>query len=396
MKRTIPFLAFFIFFLNTYAQDTTVTIFFKSGQSRLTPSQQQLIDQLQKKPVTKITVDGYADTVGKAAFNKKLSLKRAQTIAKPIKTENKNIVGRGESTEKKVALNKMRKVVVKVWYDKPVVVEKPIEEIPPPKVIPVAKVDSCKEDTVLFSPSGNRIELNKCFYLENKSCFSFNEYLTAKAVQESGLRTVDVNNNPIESGGMIDVRFCSDTCTKKPIIVFIPVPSCLKNQQMTLWNLTTNNRWRNTKNKISVVQMDGKDFYRLEVFCPGKINLDKPKLKRRGYVKIHLKDDLKIKSASLSTTCPLYSVDGKLRKRKTVAVFQNFCPYENPLLYLKAYSKNGDTLIIHNENINQYTRKKKLRSGCRCYEEPKERFLGIFKIHKRYIYRKYKIYRKDF
>lgn len=102
MKRTISLLAFFIFCLNTFAQDTTVTIYFKSGQSRLTPAQQQVIGQLQEKPVTKITVDGYADTVGKAAFNKKLSLKRAQTVGKPIKTEDKSIVGRGKVQRKRL------------------------------------------------------------------------------------------------------------------------------------------------------------------------------------------------------------------------------------------------------------------------------------------------------
>jgi len=239
------------------------------------------------------------------------------------------------------------------------------------------------------------IKMNRCYYEKIKHCFKYKEYLNATSIQQSGLRTVDEKGDPLESGGMIDVSFCSDTCIKTPIIVFLPVPACLSQQSMTLWTITRNNTWRNSKNKIEIVKIKGKEFYKMEIFCPGKINCDKPKPNKRK-VKIKLHKGLKIKSASLSYNCPLYSINGKLKKKTRVAVFPYNCPEDEPLLYLKAVNKNGDTLIIDNKNINQYKRKQKLRSRCDCDTKSKEKFLEIFKIRQKYLYKKYKIYMKDF
>jgi hypothetical protein len=163
---------------------------------------------------------------------------------------------------------------------------------------------------------------------------------------------------------------------------------------MTLWTLTRSNTWRNSLNKIEIVKIKGKEFYKMEIYCPGRINCDKPKMPN-GKVKIKLKKGIKAKTASLSYNCPLYSINGKFKKKRKVIIFPNVCPKDDPLLYLKAVNKNGDTLIIDNKNINQYKRKQKLRSHCNCDKKPKEKFLGIFKIQQKYLYRKYKIYPTD-
>lgn len=386
-------------FLNllAFAQDTSITIFFKSGQSNLTPIQQNAIEKLQVRPVTKITLDGFADTVGKASFNKKLSYKRAETTAKTVKTKNIKIVGKGESIEKKVSLNKMRKVVVKVWYDKPIIENKPVVITVPEekKKQAIIIADPCIDDTTIYTESGSMIKINKCHYQKIKGCFKYKEYQSAKSIQEAGLRTVDESGRSIESGGMIDIGFCSDTCLKTPIIVFLPVPMCLSGQSMTLWTINRNNRWGNSKNKIEIVKINGKEFYKMEVYCPGKINCDRPKRTRRK-VKVKLKNGMKFNSASLSYNCPLYSVNAKIKKRKKVAIFPFVCMKDEPIVYIKAISKNGDTLIINNENLNQYTRKRKLASRCKCEIKPKEKFLGVFKIRQKYLYKKYKIFKKDF
>ena len=212
---------------------------------------------------------------------------------------------------------------------------------------------------------------------------------------QAGLRTTDEKGDPIESGGMIDIGFCSDTCIKTPVIVFLPVPQCLSQQPMTLWTLTRNNTWRNSRNKIEIVKMNGKEFYKMEIYCPGKINCDRPKGDRTK-LKIKLKSGLKAKSATLSYNCPLYSMNAKFKRKRKVVTFPYICPMDEPLLYLKAVNKNGDTLVIDNKNINRYKRKQKLRSYCDCETKPKEKFLGVFKIRQKYLYRKYKIYSKDF
>lgn len=385
------------FNLLSFAQDTTITIFFKSGQSNLTPTQQNSIEKLQVRPVTKITFEGYADTVGRASLNKKLSYKRAATTAKKIKTKNLTIVGKGESVEKKVSLNKMRKVVVKVWYDKPIIENKPvvIAIVEEKKKEPIVIVDPCIDDTTIYSESGSMIKINKCHYQKIKDCFKYKEYQSAKSIQEAGLRTVDESGRSIESGGMIDIGFCSDTCLKKPVIVFLPVPKCLSGQSMTLWTLNRNNSWGNSKNKIEIVKINDKEFYKMEVFCPGKINCDKPK-RVRGKVKVKLKNGMKFKSASLSYNCPLYSVNAEIKKRKKVAMFPFACMKDEPIIYIKAISKNGDTLIINNESLNKYTRKRKIISRCKCETKPKEKFLSVFKIRQKYLYKKYKIFQDDF
>lgn len=376
-----------VFNLTAIAQDTTLTIYFKSGQSSLSPSQQGSIDKLKSRPITKITVDGFADTVGKSSFNKKLSHKRAETTAKSIKAKNKTIIGNGESKEKKVSLNKMRKVVVKVWYDNPAM---EIEEIADVKI---KSNDLCTDDTTIKTESGSMIKMNKCYYLKIKDCFSYKEYLTATSVQEAGLMTVDERDNPIESGGMIDIQFCSDTCIKNPITVFLPVPACLKSQPMTLWTFR-NNRWVNSRNKIEFVTINGKDFYKIEVYCPGRLNCDKPRSSKRK-VRVKLKNGLKYKTASISYNCPLYSNKAKIRKKKTVAVFPYVCPQEDPLFYAKVYNKNGDTLIINNKNINQYKKRRRLNNACICGDRSNEKVMGL-NVRKKYLYRKYKIYKKDF
>jgi len=391
MKKVWSLIPLCLLNLAAFSQDTTVTFYFKTGQSHLLSSQKKVIEDLRKKPVTKMTFAGYADTVGRASSNKKLSYKRAAKAAQAYKDENKEIIGGGESKERKIALSKMRKVVVNVWYNKPVI-ELVIPEV---KKEPVAKIDSCKTDITFNVSAGSMITMNKCYYEKIKGCFSYKEYLDARSVQEAGLRTIDEKGDPIESGGMIDIKFCADTCINKPIIVFIPVPPCLSGQPMTLWNITRNNTWRNSRNKIEIVTIKGKEYYKMEIYCPGRLNCDKPK-KSRYKLKIKLKNGLKFKSATISYNCPIYSMNGKLNRKKNKAVFPYICPNSEPLLYIKAIDKKGDTLVINNRNINNYIHKRKLHSFCNCTDGSREHFLGIFKINRKLLYRKYKIFRKDF
>lgn len=401
MKK-VQLLTVIIFFnLLSFAQDTSLTLYFKSGQTRLTSIQQNSIEKLQLRHVTKITFD----TIGKASVIKKVSSKKAKTAPKKIKTENKTIAKKPVKTENKKVVkhtNKklqpaaMRKVVVNVWYDKPVIDSIAPEE----KKEAIVIVDKCNDDTTIYSESGAMIKINRCYYKKTKNCFKFNDYQSAVAVQQAGLRTVDERGNPIESGGMVDIGFCSDTCLKTPVIILLPVPKCLTQQSglsrkpMTLWTLNKNNTWGNSKNKIEIVEYNGVKYYKIEVYCPGRFNCDRPGIARKK-LKVKLKNGLKFKSATISYDCPLYSVNGKIKKRKKKAIFPYICPQVEPLISLEAYNKKGETFIINNKNINDYKRKRKLISRCKCYDRPKERFLGIFKIRQKYLYRKYKIFKKD-
>lgn len=380
------------------AQDTTFVLYFKSGQSVLNNQQIININKIQNKPIAKVRFEGYADTVGKMKPNLKLSKKRAETVATYFKTSNNEIFGYGETKNKKIPLHKMRRVVVKVWYEKLIVKPQEIKKeiVESVKIISQKVIDPCTDDTTIYSPSGSKMIINRCFYLNCKAqgCFKYEEFLTARSVQRAGLQTVDEQNNPIESGGMINIQFCSDSCLKKPVIIYLPVPPCLTKEQMTMWTLSRSNRWINSNKKIEFITIDGKVYYKLEVFCPGKINCDRIKRRERS-MKVKLKNGLKFKSASLSSDCPLGSIEGKIKRRKKVVKFPYRCPKSEPIIYIKAYNKNGDTLIIDNLNLNDYTRKRKLFSKCVC-EKPKERYLGIFKIRQKLLYGKYKVFKTDF
>ncbi|MDD5365292.1 MAG: OmpA family protein [Gallionellaceae bacterium] len=66
-----------------------VTLFFELGSTRLTPDSQagldKLLAELRKRPMPEISVQGHTDTVGKEAFNNRLSKKRADYVADRIR-----------------------------------------------------------------------------------------------------------------------------------------------------------------------------------------------------------------------------------------------------------------------------------------------------------------------
>ena len=209
------------------------------------------------------------------------------------------------------------------------------------------------------------IKINKCYYERIKDCFKYKEYLDAGSALQAGLRTIDEDGIPIESGGMIDITFCSDTCPKSPVTVFLPIPICLSDQTMTLWRLTKNNTWKDSKNKIEIVEINGAKFYKMEIPWSGIANCDRPikKCNKRSKVrlKVKLKDDLKIIHASLATECPLQVLEGRIKKNKKVAKFSYKCPFDEiPKLALQAYNKNGDTLSIY-DKYNKYKFKHRKR-----------------------------------
>jgi outer membrane protein OmpA-like peptidoglycan-associated protein len=83
------------------------TVYFEFNQSTLTPKEKKKLDQLSKiildsKQVENVDIVGYADTIGTATYNKKLSLKRAETVktylaARGLKTKNVVVEGLGET-----------------------------------------------------------------------------------------------------------------------------------------------------------------------------------------------------------------------------------------------------------------------------------------------------------
>lgn len=83
------------------------TVYFDFNKSTLNAKEKKKLDEvsqiiLDSHEVESVDIVGYADMIGKASYNKRLSTKRAQTVksylaTKGLKTRNVNVRGLGES-----------------------------------------------------------------------------------------------------------------------------------------------------------------------------------------------------------------------------------------------------------------------------------------------------------
>jgi len=83
------------------------TVYFDFNKSTLNAHEKAKLDSLSKiiiesKQVENVDIVGYADMIGTQSYNKKLSMKRAQTVkaylaAKGLKTRNVHVEGLGEA-----------------------------------------------------------------------------------------------------------------------------------------------------------------------------------------------------------------------------------------------------------------------------------------------------------
>ncbi len=107
---------------------TTYEVLFEAGYQDIETDSIDTIayvaDMIKKSDPAYIRITGYSDTFGDAAYNKKLSLKRAQTVVKKLATlgvSTKHIIirGKGESdpavpTQDDIKLLENRRVVIEL------------------------------------------------------------------------------------------------------------------------------------------------------------------------------------------------------------------------------------------------------------------------------------------
>ena len=83
------------------------TVYFDFNKSTLNAKEKTKLDEVSKiivdsKEVASVNIVGYADTIGKSSYNKKLSARRAHTVksflaTKGLKTKNVRVEGLGET-----------------------------------------------------------------------------------------------------------------------------------------------------------------------------------------------------------------------------------------------------------------------------------------------------------
>ncbi len=388
---TLSILSTFLNFI--WSQDTTAILYFKSGQSTLSTYHKGIILKSINKPIEKIVFEGYADTIGKSAANKKLSLKRAQMVANEYLLENMTIEGKGEVTDLTVPFNKMRKVEIKIWYKNDPI---PLSLTKIDSTI-LTPIDLCQDDTILSFESGVQIKMNRCYYYKVKNCFSFSSYFNPTSLREANLQTIDDQGNPLISGGMLKITSCNNEPFEFPIETYWPVPPCLENpSKMSSWTLNENNQWVNSNEPMEIVELNGIPYYRFQFTRPGIINCDMVASLIPKKMKFKMKNNYTIEYAHLSYGCPLYRVPGEVNKKGRKVTFDYFCTQEDPILFVKATDKDGKIFFINDEPLSKFKHKQKLRQDCIRNDVPPEKYLGIISRNKQYMYRKYKLFKSDF
>ena len=94
----------------------TLNILFATGKSNIQPKYhneiKKVADFMKEHPDVKMEIDGHTDSVGNAAFNKKLSQARANSVMKYLTTkfgiEKDRLTAVGFGMEKPIASNKTR------------------------------------------------------------------------------------------------------------------------------------------------------------------------------------------------------------------------------------------------------------------------------------------------
>ncbi len=377
----------------------TIQLHFATGKYVLTKEHKKAImDMLDSVPKDdsdthveyhRIVVNGHTDNEGDAAYNLKLSERRADAVSGfllergiDVNAINKNYYGEA----KPVAPNNdasgkqlNRRVDISITYS----VKKASEEI--------AAINRCSHDTLITTADGARVSMSICDYERTGGDFQVNAVLNGHAVRESGLNTMGDDGTPLMSGGMFNIKFKNDSCLKKPITVFVPVDTCVKQPRKMMKYVYNyrNGRWTRTRVHIRVVKQNGKLFYAFNVQCPGMINLDCPQYFAKGDLRQFVtKNGLTLIDLKISNDCPCSMLEASIKYGGHKAYGWVSAKQPQPMVSAKVIDKNGDTLTMPYKPLSSLlTKGKKQVTG---------HFLWVFPIRKTVYYDKYCIRRSDF
>ena len=254
----------------------------------------------------------------------------------------------------------------------------------------VKEEDPCAKDTTIIFRQGTRVTLNRCEYLNLKSCFGVAEYNLDTALQKGELNTITDDRKPLYSGGMADIQFCGE-CLEKPAIVQIPVSKECAPCRMSLWTGTSEGDWLPEKPPVvKTVRIGGVDYYEFKVKCAGPKNVaclgpiaDEIKFVMRD-------NELMLKEIRISYGCPngMYNA---VRSRGAKSIEMNLpCPSGDPMIYAVAFTEAGDTLVMPYQPLNDLTRSNPITT-CRAILKKDRKSKD-----KNVLYEKYILFRRDF
>lgn len=375
-----------------FTQIDTVKIYFDSDKSEV---KQDFIDAIvtmkdryAQDTITSILLQGHTDSRASDLYNMDLSKRRvdaAEEVLIPLGLQSlivkkdymgENLPIANNATKEGRQQNRRVDVIFTV---------SPTIAPPVPEPIPE---DTCTYDTTFYR-DGVKLTMNICDFTREKECLEVVRYISPQELYEAGLNTVTSTGQPLISGGMLSVKKCTDAC----ISVQMPVPRnpCAEGDGMSLWTITPNGGWRELDEDIEYNKENDTVYYSIQVCESAMINCDKLILEPPTY-KVVAKSGMKLLSATISFEAPLYSMTDSQDEPFKTAKIPAPCPCKTAYLTAVAIDKQGDTLSMVLEPINQFKHRKWFK-GCKVKERSKFLF---FKFHDKSLYRKYILKPKDF
>lgn len=407
--------------LQAQNKGASLSVYFKSDKANLEASQQHnidtFIDSIGVDQLVRIGLIGNTDSKKDSLYNFNLSQSRVETV--PGFLENMGISQSIISVqyfgeEKPVATNETekgrsenRRVDIKIVYK---IAVKKDTIIPEPIVVPI---DTCaNRDTTIWLNELVYVVFNRCEYLKKEDCLDIQVANTSADVLGSGLTLMDESGAALASCGMIKIYpkdssatgGCSD-CFDYPLKVYMKAPDnadcdfCGRNARM--YRILESGNWeaqdRRKDRDIRVVTIDNIKYYQFTLTCPNSwVNCDCPIA--GTLVKIKIPRKYKIRQLKIYSDCPVTVTEALLSKHSNrKASTRLWCGIPNYMISGEIEDADGNVFILAPQPLNDL-KKRVLFSSCPKIRNGgyEKKILGIWKLKKRAIYRKYIIREGDF
>lgn len=401
------------FFTSAQIRGSKTSIYFDNDKANLRDESMVAIENALSNLSTflllKVIVTANTDNAADSQYNRKLSDIRAKMvkdflIKRGVSAEIISTYSFGEDkplsdNESDEGKQKNRRVDIIIHYqNKPVAVS---GAPPDTNRLLLTKIDTCLDrDTVIILPQGTQLVFNTCEYLSVKDCLDFKEANHVNDILFNNMSLMDTGGIPIQSCGMLRLSMkpncnkkCFDTRVKVRFPYVMPGRSaceaCAKNAQ--LYDINNNGLWAQSIDKSTPMKMltiGGKIFYQFELICPDnwkncdcKTPVNPVTFKtRKGY---------SIVSIKIISECPITIVDVKPGKNATIAHTNIPCWEMEKYVEGTFLNKAGDTLLLPKQPLNNLPKRIWHSSCAKIKGQIIGRWLGIFPIAKRAVYRKY-------
>ncbi len=417
--RNIIFIAFSLLYFNSLGQIKTIRaqLLFESDQHKLTKTEldklMEALIQTQDEKILSVNITGHTDSRGDSLYNIALSQRRTKSVSEFLVANgvlkrhiHQNHLGEDSPTAsnaEELGRSKNRRVNVVISYmqnndQKDEITPNVIDEKTPVKII-----DPCDADTIITLPEGTVLVMNKCEFDRLDGCIETMESLSASDAMDEGLTTMTSDGNPLMSCGMFNLTISTRkecpivNCFDKPIKVRFPAQvfrDCSQcGDRARLFSQANNGGWRILRsrgNALNIITVDGKEYYEYTLRCPNfKRNCDcafegelkKVKFKsERGSVLHHV---------SIGYDCPFSVFKYGNSKRRNVVKAKLPCDSEIRVM-AEITNKQGEHKIVDYPSLNSL-KKRYLFARCKdaSTSDWEGKFLGIFKLKRKGLYRKY-------